>query len=78
MGSSRITLVYSSLFAAQELLFRCNVPESSSLVFAGESSPVLVGGEAPNFVAGGSFLVMAKNSSRVVVEGSVFLSSCDR
>ena len=32
----------------------------------------------PSFVAGGSFLVMAKDSSRVVVEDLVFLSSCDR
>ena len=35
----------SSLFAAEGLLPRCNVLESSYLIFAGESSPVLaVGG----------------------------------
>ena len=36
------------------------------------------GGGAPSFVAGGSFLVMAKNSSQVVVEDLVFLLSSDR
>ena len=36
------------------------------------------GGRAPSFIAGGSLLVMAKDSSRVVVEDLVFLSSCDR
>ena len=67
----------SSLFAAQGLLSRHNVPEGSFLVFAGIFSPVLVG-LSSSFIAGGSFLVMANYSSRDVVEYLVFLSSCDR
>ena len=39
------------------------MPEGSSLVLAGKFSPVLVRGVVPSFVAGGSFLVMAKDSS---------------
>ena len=35
-------------------------------------------GRSPSFIAGGSFLVLAKDSSQVVVEDLVFLSSCDR
>ena len=69
----------SSLFVAQGLLSRCNVPEGSSLDLARKSSPVLLGaGVAPSFVDGGSFLVMAKDFSQVVVEDLVFLLSCDR
>ena len=75
-----VTSVTSSLFVAQGLLSRCSVPEGSSLDLAGKSSPVLVcgGGGAPSFIAGGSFFVMAKDFSRVVVEELVFLLSCDR
>ena len=67
----------SSLFAAQGLLSRHNVPEGSFLVFAGIFSPVLVG-LSSSFIAGGSFLVMTKDFSQVVVEDLVFLLSCDR
>ena len=67
----------SSLFAAQGLLSRHNVPEGSSLVFSGIFSPVLVG-VSSSFITGGSFLVMANDCSRDVVEYLVFLSSCDR
>jgi len=42
----------SSLFAAQGLLSRHNVPEGSFLVFAGIFSPVLVG-LSSSFIAGG-------------------------
>lgn len=46
--------------------------------FSREIVSSFAGGGGPSFVAGGSFLVMAKDSSRVVVEDLVFLSSCDR
>ena len=41
-SSSRVTLGASYLFAAEELFSRPTVPEGSSLVLAGESSPVMV------------------------------------
>ena len=43
-GSSEVTSGALSLFAAEGLLPRCNVLESSYLILAGESSPVLAGG----------------------------------
>ena len=44
--SSRVTSGVSSLFVAESLLSRRNVPEGTSLVLVGESFPVLSGGSS--------------------------------
>ena len=43
---SHVTSGISSLFVAESLLSRCNVPEDTSLVLLGESPPVLSGGSS--------------------------------
>ena len=77
IGSSRVMSESTSLFVAEGHLSRRNEPEGSSLILAGESFPVLVGGD-PLFVSRGSFFVMIYCSCRVMVEDSGILSSWDR
>ena len=57
-SSSQVTSGVSSLFVAEELLSRHNVPEGSTQVLSGESSLILAGPSSV-FIAWGFFLVMA-------------------
>ena len=76
-SSSQLTSGALSLFAAEGLLSRHNVPEGSALVLAGESSLILAG-PSYVFVTWNSFLVTAEGFCRIVVGDSAFLLSCDR
>ena len=74
--SSRVTSGVSSLFVAESLLSRRNVPEGTSLVLVG--NPLQFCRAAPLLFTGGSFLVTAYGTCQVVVGDSGFLSSWER